>query len=54
MGLKVQGLTHSPITGAGGNIEYLVYTCDEGIEGVDAENVKAMIERVVEESHRGY
>jgi 23S rRNA (cytidine1920-2'-O)/16S rRNA (cytidine1409-2'-O)-methyltransferase len=52
MGLKVRGLTHSPITGAGGNIEYLVYACDEDIEGAGAENVQEMIERVVEESHR--
>jgi 23S rRNA (cytidine1920-2'-O)/16S rRNA (cytidine1409-2'-O)-methyltransferase len=52
MGLKVRGLTHSPITGAGGNIEYLVYACDEDTEGADAENVQEMIERVVEESHR--
>jgi 23S rRNA (cytidine1920-2'-O)/16S rRNA (cytidine1409-2'-O)-methyltransferase len=54
MGLKLRGLTHSPITGAGGNIEYLVYASDEGNEDAGDKNVQAMIERVVEESHRVY
>jgi 23S rRNA (cytidine1920-2'-O)/16S rRNA (cytidine1409-2'-O)-methyltransferase len=54
MGLKVRGLTHSPITGAGGNIEYLVYASDEGNAGTGDKNVQAVIERVVEESHRVY
>ncbi len=31
MGLAVQGLTHSPITGADGNIEYLIYAIKDGV-----------------------
>ena len=52
MGLKVAGITYSPITGAAGNIEYLVYACGEGQSCIPIKNLSAEIDRVIKESHR--
>lgn len=50
IGLKVRGLTYSPIKGPEGNIEYLLYLSKQ--EGTtDKGKLDAEISRVVEESH---
>lgn len=47
LGLKVLGLTYSPITGPNGNIEYLAFL-SRGDGGIGPERIK----EVVEEAHR--
>ncbi|MDD2574148.1 MAG: TlyA family RNA methyltransferase [Bacillota bacterium] len=51
MGYQVRGITHSPITGAGGNIEYLIYASGQKCPGCCGEDINRMIEGVIEESH---
>lgn len=52
MGFRVGGITHSPITGAEGNIEYLIYAASEGKSCSTESFPKAMVKNVIEESHR--
>ena len=49
-GLTPLALTYSPIKGADGNIEYLLYLCKDGRNSNDITD--DMIHQVVEESHR--
>lgn len=49
-GLKLLGLTYSPVKGPEGNIEYLAYFSKGNVE--DAAAVDELIDTVVEESHK--
>ncbi|WP_138415879.1 TlyA family RNA methyltransferase [Aquibacillus sediminis] len=50
-GYSIEGLTHSPITGGDGNIEFLAYlTWNQQAEGKSMTNVE--IDHVVEQAHR--
>ncbi|MDI6705385.1 MAG: TlyA family RNA methyltransferase [Bacillota bacterium] len=51
LGLRVMGLTYSPITGSDGNIEYLIYGAGKGYENRPGQEPEIDINRVVEESH---
>lgn len=50
IGLLLKGLTFSPIKGPEGNIEYLAYFINS-IESCDEDEVKELIEKVVNKSH---
>jgi 23S rRNA (cytidine1920-2'-O)/16S rRNA (cytidine1409-2'-O)-methyltransferase len=52
IGIEVLGLTYSPVTGADGNIEFLIYGRLTRFESVNLIDVPALTRRVVEESHR--
>lgn len=47
IGLGVEGLTFSPITGATGNIEFLLYLKNNGINKID----ESIINSVIEDAH---
>ena len=49
-GLYPHGLTYSPVTGAKGNIEYLLYLKKQESKGFEASRI---IGEVVEDSHQG-
>lgn len=51
MGLMIKGITYSPITGADGNIEYLIYASDQNSPGDGKEDKRDMVDRVIGESH---
>lgn len=51
LGLKVLGLTYSPITGSDGNIEYLIYGAGKDRETLSEQGPEIDIDHVVEESH---
>ncbi len=42
--MGVRGLSFSPITGATGNIEYLIYLKNNGEDRIEEEDIKAMID----------
>ena len=50
-GLKLCGLTFSPIKGPEGNIEYLAYVCNVGNQKYN-EDIELNIENIVELSHK--
>lgn len=51
-GLRVKGLTYSPIKGPEGNIEFLIYASQVGI-GIPEEDKAGIIDSVVEKAHGG-
>jgi 23S rRNA (cytidine1920-2'-O)/16S rRNA (cytidine1409-2'-O)-methyltransferase len=59
-GFVFYGLTYSPITGAKGNIEYLMMietkaaAAEEGIKDPSDEQLDALAERVVKEAHENF
>ncbi|MDD7408479.1 MAG: TlyA family RNA methyltransferase [Anaerovoracaceae bacterium] len=59
-GFVLYGLTYSPVTGAKGNIEYLMMietaaaAADEGIADPSDEDLQALAERVVREAHENF
>ena len=50
-GLEVKGLTHSPITGPAGNIEFLVYAIKRGLRTLSPYHPE-IISQVVDAAHR--
>lgn len=50
-GLKFQGLTYSPVTGAKGNIEYLLYVCKQEKVRYNQGAAEDLIRSVVNHSH---
>ncbi len=51
MGLNVKGITHSPITGAGGNIEYFIYASGQDNLKGDNIHIRNSITETIKESH---
>lgn len=51
LGFDICGVTYSPMTGAKGNIEYLVYMHKSNEGGMEMEAVEAETDRVIEEAH---
>lgn len=48
MDLGVGGLSYSPITGATGNIEFLIYLVNESTDSMDLDDIKAMVDKAHE------
>lgn len=51
MDYQVRGITHSPITGAVGNIEYLIHASGQKSVKSGEEDTQSTIDRVIEEAH---
>lgn len=51
IGLRVKGITHSPITGAGGNIEYFIYASGEREPENEEIPVRDKIDEIIKISH---
>jgi len=50
-GLIIKGITHSPIKGPEGNIEYLIYTCKNNITNINI-NVENIVKNAFEELNK--
>ncbi len=51
LGFSVCGIDYSPMTGAKGNVEFLVYLRKTGRGGLNEEETIAETERIIEEAH---
>lgn len=51
LGFSIDGVTFSPMTGAKGNIEYLLYMSKESSSSLNEEEVEKIADSVIEEAH---
>ncbi|MBR6700598.1 MAG: TlyA family RNA methyltransferase [Firmicutes bacterium] len=51
LGFSVDGVTFSPMTGAKGNIEYLLYMSKGSVTSLTEEDVERSTDRVIDEAH---
>ena len=51
LGFSVEGITFSPMTGAKGNIEYLLYMVKKEGQALSSEEIERETDRIIDEAH---